>query len=160
MPALADQRFELEALDQDPALVVQREVHRPDHLGASARPQPGLGRAQQRVEHLRVLLELEEAEHPGAAAVEAVVGEVDLGADPAHDPPLAAGEEVLGFAVAEVGVQPAVEEDATLEPQRRHPRGALVQPEGELDELTDLPEPAGWAHLHHGSGNLPDGPCP
>ena len=106
MPALPHQRFELEALDQDPALVVQGEVHRPQHLVAPARHQPRFRRPEERPQDLRVVLELDEAEHPGPGAVELVVGEVDLRRDPADHAPVAPGQEVLGFAVLEVGVQP------------------------------------------------------
>ena len=85
MPGLLDHRRAVEALDQHAALVVHREVHRPDHPVTAALAQPGLGGAQQRLEHLAVVDELEEAEHAPARAVELVEGEVDLRSDPADD---------------------------------------------------------------------------
>ncbi|RDJ93436.1 hypothetical protein B4Q13_21905, partial [Lacticaseibacillus rhamnosus] len=81
---------------------------------------------------------LEEAEHPGPAAVELVVGEVDLGGDPADHAAVAAGGEVLGFAVLEGGVQPAAEELVALQLQRRHPGRALVEAERQVDEFAQL----------------------
>ena len=145
MPVLADQRLELEALDQDPALLVQAEVHRSQHLLAAARSQPRFGDTEQRPQDLRVVLELEEAEHPRARAVEPVVGEVDLGGDPADHAAVAPGQEVLRFAVLEVGVQLAIEEEAALDLERRDPGGPDVQAERQVDEFADLA-----ASLHGG----------
>ena len=135
MPRLPDHRLALEALDQHAALVVQLEVHRPDHPLAAALAQPRLAAAEQRVEHLLVVLELEEPEHPPAAVVELVEGVVDLGGDPPDHAPAAAREEVLGLAVLEVRVQPPVQEHVALELQRRDPGRPRVQPERERDEL-------------------------
>ena len=68
-----------------------------------------------------------------------VEGVVDLGADPADHPPVAAGEEVLGFAMAEEGVHAAVEEHPALELQRGHPQRVFaVQVERELDEALQV----------------------
>ena len=79
VPRLADERLALEALDQHAGLVVDLEAHRPHHAVTAARAAPRLGRGQQRVDDLLVVLELQEAEHAPAAAVELVEGEVDLG---------------------------------------------------------------------------------
>ena len=48
VPRLLDHRLAVEALDEHAALVVHREVHRPDHAVAPARPQPALGGGEQR----------------------------------------------------------------------------------------------------------------
>ncbi len=63
VPGLLDHRLALEALDQHPALVVELEVHRPDHPVAAAPAQPARRGLEQRVEHLLVVLELQKAEH-------------------------------------------------------------------------------------------------
>ncbi len=122
MPRLADHRGDLETLDQDAALVVHREVGGANHALAALGAQPCGDGVEQRDEHLGVLLELEEAKPPPAGVVLVVEGVVDLGADAPDDAPVAAREEVLGFAVGEVGVHAPVQEDVALELQRGHPQ--------------------------------------
>src|SRR5437588_12110147 len=98
MPGLLDHRLELEAVDEHAGLVGHLEVHRADHALAAALPEPAGGGLEQRVEHLLVVLELEEPEHPPAVSVELVEGAVDLRRDPADNAPVAAREEVFGLA--------------------------------------------------------------
>jgi hypothetical protein len=99
-------------------------------------------RSQPRVEHLGVVLELEEAEHPPPVPVELVERPVDLGGDPAHHALSPASQEVLRLAVLEVGIQLAAEEQVALEPEGRHPRCPGVQPERQCDERPQLAWPA------------------
>src|SRR5206468_12307710 len=106
---LADLGLQLEALVEDPALLVHDEVHRADHPVTSALAQPVLGRRQQSVEYVGVVFELEKAEQAPAVALELVERPIDLDADPAHHPPVAPGEEQLGLAMAEEGIQLAVQ---------------------------------------------------
>src|SRR6185312_7049673 len=87
---------------------------------------------------LLVVLQLEEAKHAPAALVQLVEGMIDLSADPADHPLAAQGEEVLGLAVLEVGIELAVEEEAALELQRRDPGGASVQAVRKIDETPQL----------------------
>ena len=135
MPRHLDQRRALEAVDQHPALVVHREVHRADHAIAAARPQPLLGGGQQGGQDLRVVLELEEAEHAPARAVVGVEEVVELGADAADDAAVAPRQEQLRVALGEERVVAPAEEQVALQPQGRHPdRRTRVQPERELDE--------------------------
>ena len=111
------------------------EVRRADHPFLAALAQPAGGRVEQRLQHLLVVLELEEPEPAPVLALVVVEGVVDLGADAADDAPVAAGEEVLGFAVAEEGVHPPVQEQAPLELQRWHPlRVVSMQAERQVDE--------------------------
>ena len=142
MPRLADHRLELETLDQDAALVVQGEVHRAEHLLATARRQPPLGCPEQRLEQLLVVLELQEAEHARPAVVEAVVRVVDLGAHTADDASAAARQEVLGLAVLEVGVQVPAQEDPALQSKGGHPGRPAVQTKRQLDKPPQICDPA------------------
>ena len=84
---------------------------------------------------------------PPAAAVELVEREVDLGGDPADDPPAAPGQEVLGLAVGEERVQLAGQELVALELQRRDPRGARVQAERQRDEFNKIAAAAHGANF-------------
>jgi hypothetical protein len=68
-----------------------------------------------------------------------VEGLVDLGAHPPDDAVPAPGQEVRGLAVAEKGVQPAVEEHAALEPQRGNPQRVVsMQAERKVDESLEI----------------------
>jgi hypothetical protein len=110
----------------------------PDHALAAALSQPGLRGAQQCLGDLLVVLELEEAKPAPALAPVLVEGVVDLSADPPDDALATTREEVLGLAVAEVGVEAAVEDQPPLELQRRRPQGVLgVEAERQLDELLE-----------------------
>ena len=155
MPRLANQGLELETLDQDPALVVQREVHRAEHLLAAARRQPRLARPEQSLEQLLIVLELEEAEHARVAFVEAVVRVVDLGAGAADNASATTGEEVLGLAVLEIGVQVSAQEDPALQPKGWHPGRPRVQTKGQLDKPPQIPDSAHGPNLDgHGRDRI------
>ena len=68
---------------------------------------------------------------------------VDLGGDPAHDAAAAAGEKVLGLAMAEIGIEAAAQEQVALELEGRDPGGPSVQSVGQLDkraQITDAPD--------------------
>ena len=107
----------------------------PDHPLHAARAQPRLGGVEQRLQHLLVVLELEEAEPAPVLLLVVVEGVVDLGGDPSHDAPVASGEEVLGLAVAEERVHAPVQEQPALELRRGHPQRVVsMQPEGQVDE--------------------------
>jgi hypothetical protein len=105
-----------------------------------SRPRETSRGVQQRRQDLRVVLELEEAEHPPAVAVMGVEGVVVLRADAPHHAAVAAGEEQLRVAVREEGVEAAREEDPALELERWDPDpGSRVQAVRELDELLEVP---------------------
>ena len=70
-----------------------------------------------------------------------VEGAVDLGGDPADDPAVASGQEVLGLAVGEVRVELAGQERVALELQRRDPRSPGVKAERQRDELAQRAGP-------------------
>ncbi len=154
MPWLADHRAQLEALDQHAALVVHGEVRRTDHALASAPAQPRRGGVEQRLGDLGVVLELEEAEPAPTAVVLVVEGVVDLRGDAPDHTAVAAREHVGRLTVGEIGVHPAVEEQAPLDLQRRHPhRLVSMQPERKVDEGLQLSATGDLAHLHaHDSG--------
>src|SRR5205085_11207694 len=84
VPRLADQRAQLEALDEDSALVVHRERGRADHALAAARRQPPRGGVEQRPRDVLAVLELQKAEPAPALTVVVVVGVVDVRADASH----------------------------------------------------------------------------
>ena len=122
MPVLEDLRAQLVAVDEQAALVVEREVHRPDRVvaaGARAASSPAASSSARG--DLRVVLALEEAELPPVVLMDLVEARVDLGGDPADDPVAAASEEVLGVGVLEVRVAAAVEVALALADQRRRP---------------------------------------
>ena len=103
---------------------------------------------------LRVVLGVEEAEHPVVAALVLVPAVVDVGGDPADDLAVALGEQHLALGVLEPGVLVAIEELAALEAQRRHPL-RVVAPEavGNLDEGLEVAlarRPAGWTRPPRG----------
>ena len=139
VPGLLDHRLAVVALDEHAVLVVDAEVHRPDHQVAAALAQPALRRREQRRQDLGVVLELEEAEHPPAVVLVGVEGVVDLRADAPDHAPVAPGAEELRVAVLEEGVLAAAEEQPALQAQRGAPvRRGRVQPVRELDELAQL----------------------
>ncbi len=150
VPVLEDLRPELVALHEQPAFVVGREVERADHVVALALAQPAEGGVEQGLGDRRVVLALEEAELPPVVALHLVEAIVDLGRDPADDPAVAAGQEVLGLGVLEVGVVLAVEVAPALADQRRDPLvDAFVEPERQHDELAQV-----GATGHWGDGDL------
>src|SRR3954466_6748645 len=138
MPRLEDVGVPLIALDQEAALVVGGEVHRADQPLPAPLPNPPLGGPEQRLEDVRVVLRVDEAELPVASALELVPATVDLGRDPPDRLSVPPGQEVLGLGVLEVGVLLLVQELAPLQEQRRNPRGAFVEPKRQLDELAQL----------------------
>ena len=108
-----------------------------------------LGGVQQRRQDLRVVLELEEAEHAPAVAVVGVEVVVVMRADAADDAAVAAGQEQLGVAVAEERVEAPREEDPPLELERRDPdAGSRVQAVRELDELLEVPSRGDGLHFY------------
>ena len=159
VPGLLDHRLAVVALDEHAVLVVDAEVHRPDHQVAAALAQPALRRREQRRQDLRVVLELQEAEHPPAVVLIGVEGVVDLRADAPDHAPVAPGAEQLRVAVLEEGVLAAAEEQPALQAQRGAPvRRGRVQPVRELDELASLlPAPDGpHVHGHGGAPYMPE----
>src|SRR4051794_6356315 len=159
MPRLEDVGVAVVSLDQQAALVVGREVHRADQAVASALADPGLSGAQQSFEDRRVVLGLDESELPVAAALELVPAAVDLCGDPPDGLAVSPGEEILGLSVLEVGVLLLVQELTPLEDQRGNPRGALVEPEGQLDELAELCSALDGPDLNRHARNLQPRPA-
>ena len=109
---------------------------------------------QQRRQDVRRVLELEEAEHAPAVAVVGVEVVVVLGADAAHDAPVAPGQEELRVAVREERVLRAHQEHVALQTQRGHPDpGGRVQPVREFDEFPAVPPARDGTDDHaHGDG--------
>ncbi len=131
---------QVEPLDQDATLVVHGKARGPHHALLAACAHPSLGGAEECVQDLLVVLELEKAEPAPVLLLVLVERVVDLGADASHHTSVAPSEEVFGFAVAEERVHPATQEHATLDLQGRHPQGVVrVQAEGEVDERFQVP---------------------
>ena len=146
VPGLEDHRRLVVALDEDPALVVHREVHRAEDALTTAGADPIRGRVEQRVRGLGVVRHLEEAEEPVRAALVFVPAAVDVRRDPADGLAVALGKEVLGLRVLEPRVLLAVEEGAALEAKRRHPlRIVLAQAERHVDEGVQVLAPGDGA---------------
>ena len=158
MPGLEDHRPPLEALDQDPELVVGGEVHRPEDALAALRRRPT--RSRPRAAPATTSRSSVVSKKPNIASLPPWNSSqrlVDLGADPAHRLAVALGQEELGLGVLEAGVLLAVEELHPLEDQRRHPLRVLaVEPERDLDEALQLaPRPhRPDRHACHGGRNL------
>src|SRR5262249_33556601 len=108
------------------------------HALPALRAHPLLRGREQGREDLGIVLGLDEAELAVVAALVLIPTAVDLGGDAPHRLSVAPGQEVLGLRVLEVGVLLLVQEVAALIDQRRHPRRALVQAEGKLDEPVEL----------------------
>jgi len=118
-----------------------------DHPVAPLPATPRFGRRQQRVGHLLVVLELEEAEHAPARVVVAVVAVIDLGGDPPDHATAPPGQEVLGAAMGEERVELAGQELVALELERRNPRRPGVQTKGQVNELPQVREPLDDSYL-------------
>ena len=139
MPGLENHRLALEALDQDPDLVVGGEVHRPEDPLPPPFGRPRGGGVEQGSHDLGVLGRLEEAEHRVLTALVLVPAAVGVGADPPDRLAVAFGDEELRLAVLEPRVLLAVEELHPLEDQRRHPLLAVaMEAERDLDEALQL----------------------
>ena len=127
------------AVDQNPALVVGREVHRAHHAVAAAGAQPLLGGRQECVCHLGIVLALEEAEQPPLVMLELVEVAVDLRRDPTDGRLAPPGQEELDLGVLEEWIAPSVEEPLAVEQQRRYPVGLVtIQPPRQLDESVQI----------------------
>src|SRR3954451_21310514 len=159
MPRLEDVGMAVIAFDQQPALVVGGEVHRADQAVAAMRTHPLLGGAEQRLEDRRVVLGLDEAELPIAAALELVPAAVDLCGDPPDGLALSPGQEVLGLSMLEVGVLLLVQELLALEDERRDPWSSLMEPERQLDEPLQLPRTLHRSDLDCHARNLQPRPA-
>ena len=114
------------ALEQDPALVVRREVGGPDHPVAALPRSHCSARSSSAAAASRVVLALEEPEPAPAVVLEALEVVVDLGGDAADRPAVAQREEVLRAAVLEERVLAPVQELLALEDQRRDPVGLVA----------------------------------
>ena len=142
VPRLEDHRGLVIALDQQPDLVVGREVHRAQHPLAPPLGEPGGGRVDQGAGDRGVILGLEEAEHAVVAALKLVPAAIEVGGDPPDHLALALAQEVLGLGVLEERVLGAVQELAALKAQRRHPaRFASAQAKRQLYEALEVAAP-------------------
>src|SRR2546421_6723586 len=150
-----DERRQLEALDHDPRLVVEGEVHRADHAIAVPLAEPAIGGVEERVGDLGVVLGLEEPEHPPPVLVEVVEGVVDLRRDPADHLAVPPGEEVLRLPVFEEGVRRAIQEALPLVDERGHPEALVtIDAPWQADEPLELPARADWTHFEGHAGYL------
>src|SRR5215211_7287750 len=147
VPGLEDQRWLVEAVDQEPALIVGGEVHRAEHAAPSPLPKPCRGRVHECADHLGIVLGLEETEHPVVSPLELIPTRIDLRRDPPDHLAVALGEEVLGLRVLEIRILALVEEVAALKAQRRNPLGIVAaQAIGQLDEAPQVAAPSDWAN--------------
>ena len=134
-----DRRRSIEALHQQPAFLVDRQVEGTAYLLHALIAQPVFGGLQQVGEQIAIVTGLQHAEIPDFPVVPLLVEAVDLGADAPdgaavvpRDPGLPAGmleKRVFGGQALFL-----------LEQQRRHPlRVVAVKRPGNLDELIEVP---------------------
>ncbi len=170
VPRLEDHRAQLEALDQDAALVVHREVRGPDHALAAALRSHACAASSSEPSTSGSSSNSTKPNQPQFALCCSLKARLICARDAAHHAPVPPREEVGGLAVAEEGVHAPVEEHVALDLQRWHPVGVVrVQAEGEVDEGLQVPPAgcfsdlyshcAGTLHAHH-PRRLRQGPPP
>ena len=142
VPGLLDHRLALEALDQHAALVVHREVHRPDHaVAAAARAASPRRRRAARGRTSGSSSNSRKPNMPQRLSWKRVEGVVDLRADAARRRARRARRRnSCASPCLKNAFWRAAEEQPALEPQRGDPvRRGRVQPVRELDELPQVP---------------------
>jgi hypothetical protein len=159
VPELEDLRGQVVALHEQPAGPVRVEVHGADHAVAPSRSQPPLGRREQSVRGLGIVIALEEAPQAPPVALELVEAAVDVRGDPPHRLGPAPGQEELGLGVLEEGVATGVQRAPLLGLERRDPPplGRVDSPR-QPDEPRALRPRADRTDLHrHGARPYPSG---
>src|SRR4029077_120995 len=151
MPGFEDVGMAVVALDQQAALVIGGEVHGADQAIPPALAHPALSSLEKRLEDRRVVLGLDEAELPVAAALVLVPAAIDLGCDPPDRLAISPSEEELGLGMLEVGVLLLVQELLALIDQGRDPGSALMEPKRQLDELLQLTPALHGSNLNRAS---------
>ncbi len=136
-----DSRAVFEAVDQQSAFLVDREVEGTKDAHHATVLKPAFGRLEQRPEYRRVIGRLHETEMTGPLPMTVLGQLVDLGADPTNRLAIAIGDPVVSRGVLKIGVLVLRQQIEPLEHQRSHPRGIVaVQGRGEPDEgLEGLP---------------------
>jgi hypothetical protein len=132
-------RVDLEPVDEEAAVVVERRIDRSAQMAPAARRRPSLRGLEQRAARLRVG-GLEEAEHAHIVVVRVVVPPIVDGADTADDDAGAPGEKQLDVRMREERVLGRIQPLALADPEGWHPvrivRVALVCV---IDEACKIP---------------------
>ena len=154
MPRAQDDRTVLVTGDEQPDLIVGREVRRTDHAITTPLAQPPPGRVKQSARRLGIVLALKPPEQAPVVVLELVEVVIDVGTDPSHRPSVAVGQEVLGAGVLEPGVLALIEPFLQVHQQRRHPaRLPPIQPPRQPYERAQPPSvthrPDLQRHRHH-----------
>ena len=133
-----DQGIVVEAVHEQPELVVRVEVEGAYQAGHAAIDRPLPNRSQERPRDLFVVDELEESEERCAGLV-ILIDRIDADGDRAHVATVPAGDEVGDLGDFEIGILGGVEEALALEVERRDPVGLVgVDVEPGLDEAFRL----------------------
>ena len=150
-------RGAVEAIDEKPCLVIDREAERALNAGSTLGLQPiGGGRHEGR-EDCRIILRLDEAELAHAILVDVAAQAANLGGDAAHGLARPLGQEELHLCMLEIGVLFRIEVLEAFEVKRRHPVGVVpVKGEGHIEEGLDVclaahrPDADGLGHGQNG----------
>ena len=131
-----DRRRRVEAFDEHPRFLVDRQRERPAHHGHSTARKPLLGSPDQRRCYLLVVDRIEEAEEPGIVLVNAKMFAVDLRRDPADRLSALPSREQRDLCMLEEGVLLRGQSVGNLHVERRHPgRVVAIHVESNLNEV-------------------------
>ena len=141
-----DRGRRVETLDQQPALLVDREIQRSAHTTGTVAAQPRRRRVQQCRDHGRVVLGLDQPEGSAHVVVVLLLQAVELGADPAHRTSLRIRHPGLRAGVLQEGIA-SPQALAQFHLERRDPvRIIRVQALRQAQELA--PGAGGVSRLH------------
>ena len=130
-----EHRRRVETLDQEPHLLVDRQVERSAHAPHALLAQPAFGGPEQRREGFRAVLGVQHPEETGGVGVALEMQRVDLRADPPDRLAAAPGDPRLPSGVLEVRIAPGRQMEAALEDERLDPgRVGFENPAGHRDE--------------------------
>ena len=130
-----EHRGRVETLDQQPHLLVDRQVERSAHAPHALIAEPAFGGPEQRREGLCAVLGVQHPEEAGCVGVALEMQRVDLRADPPDRSAAAPGDPRLPPGVLEVRIAAGRQMEAALDDERLDPgRVGCEDPAGHLDE--------------------------
>ena len=125
----------IEAVHQKAAFFVDREVEGAAHPLHTALFEPGLGSAEQVIEHGLIVFGVQKPEMADIVLVALLVQPIDLRTDPSHRPGVPKRQPILALRMLEIGVLLGVQGFVAFDVERR--RVALptsIEPIGQIDE--------------------------